>query len=302
MLIATLPSIHRQELLHQIVSCPEVGGVRYNTGMASPYDPEETLRIAKDEVDRCGKKLWVDLKGRQLRIVRWAVPDYGKIVLNHEVETDGEAYVIFRGGDKHTLKLAHGDTIYVDPPPRHAVGEGQSVNIIGNNVKIRGYLTEGDLAYIRAARKLGIYSFMLSFVEGWSDVAEVIAAYGDSSDAPLDLRLKIESPAGMSFVTGLTEKSLRPHGLIAARDDLYATIGDRRSMIIKCLKAIVAKDPQAIVASRLFTGIERDGNLALSDITDIELMKRIGYEHFMLSDRICSLNFPETIVAWKELN
>ncbi len=303
MLIATLPPVYREELLREIISCDEVGGVRYNTGMVSPLDPEKTLAIVKWLTDNYEKKLWIDLKGRQLRVTHWAVPDLANITLNHEVEISGDAWVLFRDGEKCSVKFAHGNTIYLDPPPRQAVGAGQSINILGKDVTIKGYLTDNDRAYIQAAKKLGIKSFMLSFVESNQDIKDVQAEFGldpsQNTVPTLDLVLKIESPAGMKFIVETLGWTLGENTLMAARDDLFATIGDDKSMILHYLKEIARQDPGAIVASRLFSGIERDGTLALSDITDIQLMKEFGYKNFMLSDGLCHRKFKEAIVAWK---
>jgi pyruvate kinase len=304
MLIATLPPIYREELFHEIMTCLEIGGVRYNTGIVSPFEAEETLSVVKAAASDNGKKLWVDIKGRQLRVTHWAMPDYGKIVINHEVEIDGDAWVCFRNSPKYQLKLAHGNVLYIDPPPKQAVGEGQSLNIIGERVRIKGYLTDSDREYIRAAQRLGIAGLMLSFVEHHDDMHEVVAVYG-SHPAP-ELVLKIESPAGINFLSQFvkTELCFPFPQLMAARDDLFITIGEDKAPILKYLREILKRDTDAIVASRLFTGIEHDGVLALSDITDIEFMKDLGYKHFMLSDEICNSRdrFLKVIAIWKSLD
>jgi hypothetical protein len=86
MLIATLPAVHEQALMKQIVSHPLIDSVRYNTGVSSPYSAQETLeRIVA--LTQANEKLWIDLKGRQLRIAKWSYPKYGgQIILNHEME------------------------------------------------------------------------------------------------------------------------------------------------------------------------------------------------------------------------
>ena len=163
-LIATLPSVYRKELMEKIIRHPLIDEVRYNVGYSTPYSPIETLIKILDLTEKNNKKLWIDLKGRQLRIVNWAKPDYGTIILNHEIEVDLPAKVFFRGNEWSELKVVNGNKIYVDPPPKEAVGEGQAINIIGNNLKVKEYLTEDDKEYIEAACKLGISNFMLSFV------------------------------------------------------------------------------------------------------------------------------------------
>ena len=43
MLISSLPQVHEEELLMEMIEHPLVEAVRYNTGMDSAFSPEETL-------------------------------------------------------------------------------------------------------------------------------------------------------------------------------------------------------------------------------------------------------------------
>lgn len=296
MFIATLPAVHQIELLEKIISHPLVGGVRYNTGLRSPYPPKETLERIIALTKEYSKKFWVDLKNRQLRIIHWAVPSYGKIVLNHEIEVDCPCRVYFRGNEWSELKIVRGNVIYVDPPPLHAVGEGQAINIHGNNLKIRGFLTEEDLAYIEAARKLDIKDFMLSFVESADDIAQVTEVLGNQAH----FALKIESLKGLDFVnSGI---SLSDHTLVAARDDLMINIGENKAKILPALEQIILRDPKAIVASRIFSGLEKDGFISMGDLSDLKLMYLLGYRNFMLSDGISQLHFDRAAKAWEDFH
>lgn len=293
MLIATLPPVYREELFREIVAHPDVDAVRYNVGMVSPWEPERTLAFARSLANRYGKTLWIDIKGRQLRVTRWALPDYGCIRLNHPVTVRGEAEVIFRGGHRSRVVESVGDAIYVDPPPPEAVGEGQSVVIIGDDVSVDGYLTETDRAYIAAARALGIPDFMLSFVESGDDIGEFAALAGDDCG----LLLKIESPRGLSYISDIAKLPERT-SLVAARDDLFVAVGEGAEIIV-ALEKIVAVDPGAVVASRIFAGIEARGSPQLADYSDVALMHRMGYRRFMLSDGICHRHFRAAMNAWR---
>jgi pyruvate kinase len=198
MIIATLPSLHRKALVERIINHPLIGGVRYNVGTRSSYSPKETLETIYARTEKAGKKFWVDLKGRQLRIVRWADPTYGDIVLNHDIEVDLPARIFFRGNEWSTIVDVQGNRVFVDPDPQSAVGAGQAVNVIGDNLKILGYLTEQDERYLEAAKKLGIEDIMLSFVEESGDISEVLIIH------PLaQCILKIESLPGLNFVKKL---------------------------------------------------------------------------------------------------
>lgn len=299
-LIATLPAVHQERLLTQIISHPLVSEVRYNIGVCSAYSPKETLTRILALTERFDKKLWIDLKGRQLRIVQWAVPNFGKIVLNHELEVDCPARVYFRGNDYSELKVARSNVIYVDPPPKYAVGNGQAINIHGNNLNIKGYFTEEDLAYVAASCELGINNFMLSFVENASDIDEFESLL---SKQPFKLEkfsaiLKIESPKGLELIDKY--KLLPNYSLMAARDDLMINIGQNKAKILTALEQIIKCDKDAIVASRIFAGLENGGSILMGDLADIKLMQLLGYKRFMLSDGICNQHFEKAIQGWQD--
>lgn len=296
-LIATLPPVYREELLERMIREESVGEVRYNTGMTSPFSAEETLGRIAEICDAHEKPLWIDIKGRQLRVTEWAKPDYARIVLNHEIELDGPAVAVFRDGTEAQIKFAQGNVIYLDGAPKHAVGAGQSLNVLGL-ATVKGYLTDTDKEYIRAARTLGIKQFMLSFVESESDVKEATDCFG--SDDPPEFGLKIESDRGLKFAHEWIPGPVRTR-LIAARDDLYTNTGAERADILDSLEMIVARDPAAIVASRLLLSLEGEGDVSIADLSDVELMKRMGYRSFMLSDEICHRHFDEAIRIWSSL-
>jgi len=295
MLIATLPAVHQNVLLEHIISHSFIQGVRYNAGLASAYPAKETLERILILTERYKKKLWVDLKGRQLRITRWAMPNYGKIVLNHEIEVDCPARVFFRGNEWSEIKVARGNVIYVDPPPAHAVGEGQAINIHGNNLNVKGYLTEQDKEYIEASRVLGVSEYMISFVERTEDMIEVSALNPKSK-----MILKIESPKGLAFIETLAAATFEKHHIMAARDDLMINIGNNKVEMLSALQRIILRDPDAILASRIFAGLETGGFISMGDISDLKLMQLMGYKNFMLSDGICERHFKEAMAAWKD--
>lgn len=307
MLIATLPAAHRTELLKKIISHPLIKGVRYNTGYVTPYLPKETLKRILELTERYNKILWVDLKCRQLRIANWAVPDYGKIILNHEIEVDCPARVYFRGNEWSELKVARGNIIYVDPPPKSAVGEGQAINIHGNNLKIKGFLTNEDRVYISAACELDINKFMLSFVESIDDIKETEEELNKNSNYdffnnPAQFVLKIESVKGLEFVESMPAKMIERFQIMAARDDLMINIGKNKAMMLPAIQKIIMKDSRAIVASRIFSGLENDGTVSMADFSDLKLMKMMGYKNFMLSDNICQRHFEKAMKAWQDFH
>ena len=293
MLIATLPAVHQVPLMTRMFEHPLVGGARYNVGARSPYPPRETLERILEVATRTGKALWVDLKGRQLRVTQWAVPTFGDITLNHSLQVGHPARIWYRGGESSEIVRVVGNRLYVDPPPASAVGQGQAVNVHGPDLVIDGYLTEEDEAYLEACRELGVLDVMLSFVEQASDLSDVRERLPGAR-----LVLKIESPKGLSFVAA-SPAALAGSRLMAARDDLMINIGDNKAQMLAAVELLIRADPTAILASRIFAGVDKGGAPALGDYSDLRLMELFGYRSFLLSDGLCQRHFNEAMVAWE---
>lgn len=284
-LYATLPSVHRPHLIEKMCAHPLITGVRYNVGIRTSYTPKEVLSYLKRV--SAGKELWIDLKGRQVRINKWADPTYGDIELDHKIDVDLPAKIYFRGGQWCNLVKISGNKVFVEPDPREALGAGQAINIIGNNLRIKGeYLTEMDKQHIIAAKELGIHKYMLSFIEQESDV-EIVK----SLDPDAEVVLKIESMKGLKYVPHSTER------LMAARDDLFINIGENKRKIIYALKAIIKYDPCAYVASGLFTS----EILTIADVSDFMFLKEMGYKNFVLSDDVSHNKFDKSIEKFETM-
>lgn len=305
MLISSLPPAYQTDLLARIAAHPVVDAVRYNTGMSSPYDPAKTIEKLLEAVDPRNKPLYIDLKGKQLRIVEWANLPEGSIRLNHAIKVTGSAKVFFRGDDVCNLvEVVNGNEIYVDPLPKAPVGRGQAINIIAERVEIEGGLLDLDRAYVQAALRLGIRRFMLSFVESKEDVRELEAAIAECSRGAVapeecEIVFKIESASGVEFVNILEHRHFSegsPYRLMAARDDLLIQTGLLR--MGNGLKDIAKKDPRAICASRLLLGLEC-GAVSVADLSDIEYMRSLGYQDFMLSDEISREYAAEAFAFWQ---
>lgn len=284
-IIGTLPPPHHEGQMSLVANHPLIMGARFNTGARSPYSPFQTLELILEALN--GKEFWLDLKGRQLRITKWAMPTYGDIELNHEIELDYPAEIIFRDGQASTIKKVIRNKIYVEPSPPTAVGDGQAVNISSNNLIIKGYFTEEDLLYIEAAKSLGIHNYMLSFVEEESDIVEMIKL-----DPDCKIVAKIESQKGLAFVRNIFPKFKDRVNLMAARDDLFINIGSDKLAIMPALKELIEADPETILASRLLTSLQSSSVVSLSDLSDLQLMRNFGYHNFMLSDGLCFKREP----------
>lgn len=306
MLIVSLPPVHHEELLENIIKHPMVRAVRYNTGVSSPDSPRDTLTAINALTTKYKKPLYVDLKGKQLRVIEWANLPYGPIKLNHDIEVELPARVFFRGDDNCMLKrVVRGNEVYVDPLPRAPVGRGQSVNILSKNLKVHGGLLPLDHEYIEAALELGIRNFMLSFVEDKNDVIELEDAIRTHSKGEFnadwcELVFKIESEAGIEFVKTLKPKNFSddsPYRLMAARDDLMIQIGVLN--MPEALRAIASVDPRAICASRLLLGVEK-GGVSMADLADLEYMRSLGFRSFMLSDEVSREHFADAVAFMEQ--
>ncbi len=279
-IIATLPPPHLVRM-KEVASIPEIDSFRFNTGVVTPYSHDETLSRMLRIIDE--DKLWIDIKGTQLRIESWAVPEYSEMVLNREIEVDLPATIYFRH-EAVSWKIVEmkGRRIYVDPLPRNFVGAGQAVNIHGNNYHVKGdYLMESDKKYIEAGKKLGVNNYMLSFLEKQSEVSEVLEINPSARICG-----KIETPIGLDFIKGAFADVNR---LMIARDDYFINVGFDAKKMFEAQKLIIEKDYRAIAASRILTSLEKGNDVTLSDMSDIYLLKEMRYSSFLLSDGL-SLN------------
>lgn len=290
-LIATIPSLNNIENVEKIFANPHILEVRFNTGVQTPYTVRETLEILKKLSIKYKKKLWIDIKGRQLRVIKWADPLYSCIELNHKVEVLYPAQIYFRNGDRVNIThIKDGNKLFVDPLPKYALGAGQSVNIIARDIEIEGYLTEKDKAYLNECKKIGIKNIMASFVEKFEDLTEILSILPNAR-----IVSKIESLRGIDFIS---KRYFLPN-LMAARDDLYLQSGEGYNMI-NHLKTIISKDSEAICASKIFLSLEKRETADFADFADLELMYNIGYRKFMLCDNICNYCFERAIKNWEE--
>ena len=118
--------------------------------------------------------LWVDLKGRQLRVVGAAVPPYTVVRLSHRIRVDLPVDAFFSDGVECVRVVdVDGDCLILEDGPRRLVGPGESVNIVHPSLQIDGTLTENDRAYLSAMAEVGLQRTMLSYVESPADVEEV---------------------------------------------------------------------------------------------------------------------------------
>jgi pyruvate kinase len=263
------------DYLEEIAAHKLVSGLRLNTVMPLRDGPAEAIAL----LTKYGKPLWVDLKGRQLRVVGGAIPPFTEIQLSHPISVDTPVDAFFADGTEHARVAAvDGDRLILESGPRRLIGPGESVNIVHPSLTIHGTLTETDKAYLQAMREHGLTRVMLSYIESPADVEEAKALLPNA-----EVILKVETQKGLEYTRQYGNK----HGrLAAARGDLFIEVLQPHK-IVGALQEIIQADPQAVVASRVLDSLTYHPVPSSADISDIALLLSLGYRTFMLGDAVC---------------
>lgn len=280
------------DYLQEVIEHPLVCGLRLNTVMPLQEGPEEAIR----RLQALGKPLWIDLKGRQLRVVGAAVPPFTEVRISHLIRVHTPADVFFSDGSEHARLVAvDGDRLILENGPRRVIGPGESLNIVHPSLEILGTLTQTDRAYLEAMRALNLNRVMLSYVESISDLQEVHELLPQA-----EMLLKIETRKGLAFAQKFG--STQGH-LVAARGDLYVEIL-RPHMIVPALKEIIRADPDAIVASRILDSLAFNPVPVSAEISDVAYLLSLGYRTLMLGDAVCLQRDPllEALNLLNEIN
>lgn len=289
-LIATLPNLCDKESLEELLSINEISAFRFNSGINQLMTVEEIIQILLKIKEETKKKIWIDLKGRQLRITSWADPKYEVIELNHNISIEYPARVIYRDNTSSEIIRCRGNKIILKDAPYHALGKGQSINIHAKSLEIKGYLTEQDKELIELSKRYELNDYMASFIEELDDLIEII-----NLNKNANIIVKIESLKGLKFIL---DNTLRLN-IMSARDDLYANLNSSYQTI-KYLKELIKQDKNAICASKIFTSLNNSPYPDLKDYEDLELMYQMGYRNFMLQDDVKGKKLQRTIECWRE--
>jgi pyruvate kinase len=271
--IVTIPPY--ASYIGEVAAHPLVSGLRLNTVMPL----RETYREVLERLMKFNQPLWVDLKGRQLRVTEPAIPPFTEVKLSHPIRVQTPVDVYFSDGTERVRVAAvDGRRLILEDGPRRMVGPGESINIMHPSLEIEGTLTETDHAYLSAMKALGLTKVMLSYVETQGDVDEIKKILPDA-----EVVLKIETQNGLAFA----RKEKSRHGrLMAARGDLYVEVLHPHK-IVDAVRTIIHADPHAIVASRILDSLAWTPVPVSSDIGDVAFLLEIGYRNFMLGDQVC---------------
>ncbi len=261
--------------LEDVARHPLVCGLRLNTVMPLREGPAEAL----ERLSALGQPLWVDLKGRQLRVVGAAIPPYTEVQVSHPIRVNTPVDAFFSDGNEHArIAAVDGNRLILEDGPRRLIGPGEGLNIVHPSLQVEGTLTETDRAYLAAMRERGLKRVMLSYVHTTTDVTEVQALLPG-----VEVIQKIESQRGLAYI--------RQHGatcgrLMAARGDLYIEVL-RPHRVVSALRDIITADPDAIVASRIFDSLAYQPIPDSADIGDVAFLLELGYRTFMFGDKVC---------------
>ena len=281
------------DFLEEVAAHPLVQGLRLNTVMPLREEPAEVL----ERLARLASPLWVDLKGRQLRVAEAGIPPFTAVRLSHPIRVRTPVDAWFSDGHERVRVAAvDGDRLILADGPRRLVGPGESVNIVDPGLSVQGTLTPRDREYLDAMGKTELRRVMLSYVERPSDAEEVRELLPVA-----EVVLKIENERGLAF----SRENGAAHGrLCAGRGDLYVEV-TRPHRIVGALRAIIGADPEAIVASRLFDSLADDPVPSAADIGDVAFLMGLGFRTFLLGDAVClrrdsvlaALNLLEAVAA-----
>jgi len=283
-----LSSIPGQQFSQETIQSPLLEGIRCNTAVPTYSLKVKILKNFQGVIFPI--KGWVDLKTRELRITKEAKVPYDYLELNHNIEVNTPTPMYYNEGKNVVIvkQVFDGNKLIIKPPDNYTgkeiinFGKGASVNIPDNSLKIEGYLTQNDIEYIEAANHIGLHNYLLSFVESIEDINELLKL-----DPNANIIAKIESKKGLEFVLNDFEQVKNSVRLLVARADLYIEL-DRPHEILKALRLIIEKDPNAIAASRIlesFIDLERIPRCA--DFTDLGFLLEIGYKTLLLGDDLC---------------
>jgi pyruvate kinase len=276
-----------QTISRENLQFPFIEGVRCNTGAPIKYSRVQVLKSFQTDIHPI--KAWVDLKCRELRLIKEAVLPHDLLELNHEIEVNTPTALYYNEGRSFLIidEVIGGKKIKIKLPDNYTgneeikFGKGASLNIPDQSLKIREYMTENDKEYVKAAKEIELHNYLLSYVESIDDINKLLEL-----DPQAKILAKIESQKGLEFVKNEYEKVKEKVNLVAAREDLYIEL-DRPHQILNALKTIIQKDPNAIVASLILESFLKLSNIPrCTDFTDLGFLMDLGYKKFLLGDQI----------------
>jgi len=277
-----------QEFPREILQSPLIKGIRINTG--APTSDSKVKILDTFQTIIYPIKPWIDLKCRELRLIKEATIPQEYLEINHKIEVETPVVLYYNEGNNYVIidEVKDGNKLHVKPPDNYTgsevirFGNGASINISDSSLKIEGYLTTNDIEYIKAANEVELHNYFLSYVESVEDIENLL-----KFDPQANVIAKIESKKGLNFIKNDYNEIRNKARLLAARADLYIEL-DRPHEILDALKIIIQKDSSAIGASRILESfLELEKVPRCTDFTDLGYLMELGYKTFLLGDDLC---------------
>ncbi len=228
-----------------------------------------------------GQPLWVDLKGRQLRVVAAALPPFTEVRLSHRIRVPDAGGRLLRRRPRARPGAGRGRRP-ADPGGRPAARRRSRASRSTSSIPTsrsrarsprrtggisrrceRPVFQRGDALFRRAARGRG---------GGPRAAARSRAAAEDRVATGPRLRARARRPPWARW--------WRPAATSTSRRDVPTRSWEPCSDVI-------AADPEAIVASRLFPSLARHPVPECAEIGDAAFLLSLGYRTFLLGDEVC---------------
>jgi len=282
LLVTLSPSHHH---FQRFANDTRLAGLRMNTPMLTVDEVVAELETLVTKPTKV--PVFFDVKGRQLRVMEEVENDqFCDIRLNHPIEVETPTVVITKGGNDAgevgTL-LEGGKRLVFSKNPQWRVKMGESIHILDPNHRVLPPLFhEDEQEKIAAVKAAGVIKkWFLSYVEEQRDIDQLREIIGPDDE----ILLKIESKRGLQFVAEQYKPSPRTR-LVAACGDLFVEVGQPHK-ILNAVKLISARDPRAIVGSRMLLSLVYSSTPSFADLTQLAWLRDIGYDTFMLCDELC---------------
>lgn len=260
-----------------------VSAVRLNSAMVNKDLVGDELEIANSLMG-CAP-LYFDIKGRQLRVTDvYANNDHLELEINHPIKVKTPTMVLFKAGADYALlnEVVDGKHLIFEGGPEYLVYEGESLHIRDESLIVEGpTFLDFEIEKIEKAKKAGISKYCLSYAESKADINQFREYVGKEAE----IIAKIENKKGLEYVAKEFKKE-EGLSLMAARGDLYVEL-DKPHEILRALKLIIKKDPEACAGSRMLLSVINDPVPSCSDLSELAWMYDIGYRKMMLCDELC---------------
>jgi len=260
-----------------------LSGIRINSAQVDVFELDKELEIADSVKDM---PFYFDIKGRQLRVVEAIESeDHLELVVNHPVSVPTPIPCFFKAGSDGAMlkEIVGGTRLVFDGGPKFRVKPGESLHIRHPKLKVGGPIfTKAEKEKIDKVFAAGFRKYYLSYVESSQEINELREVVGKDSEVVL----KIESKAGLDFVSNKFVKKDDRTTLMAARGDLYIEI-DKPHQILAAMRLIIDADPYAFCGSRMLLSLVTSSTPECCDFSELAWLYDIGYRTMLLCDEIC---------------